>query len=338
MSTARFKVVFAGPLVSFQDVGRIGHLRFGVGESGPMDRFAHTAAQAMVGNKGKGSTIEVSLGGLILECTEGETSIAVAGGGFAVQCGALRTTGWTTQTIRQGDKLTLRAGDWGSWAYVAFAGQLVLESWLGATSTHSMSGFGAGALHAGLEFTVENAELRESRNGDIPCPALATASLTPRVVIGPQDQHFDPQSVETFCTEPFTLSDAFDRMGVRLNGPDLSLKNALSIPSEPIVRGSVQVSGDGVPTVLLADNQTTGGYPKIATVISSDVDRLAQLRAGDTVRFRAITPEDAIKATRTYHAEADAALAEIAAPKASLEERLQNLNLIGGVVTAQDAP
>ena len=188
-------MVFAGPLVSFQDVGRIGHLRFGVGESGPMDRFAHTAAQAMVGNKGKGSTIEVSLGGLILECTEGETSIAVAGCGFAVQCGSLRTTGWTTQTIRQGYKLTLRAGDWGSWAYVAFAGQLVLESWLGATSTHSMSGFGAGALHAGLEFTVENAELRESRNGDIPCPALATASLTPRVVIGPQDQHFDPQSV-----------------------------------------------------------------------------------------------------------------------------------------------
>lgn len=335
-STAQFKVVFAGPLVSFQDAGRIGHLRFGVSTSGPMDSFAHRAAHAMVRNTAAGNSIEVSLGGLILECTEGETTVAVAGGAFSVHCGAAKTNGWTTQTIRQGDKLTLRAGAWGSWAYVAFAGDLALSTWLGSASTHSMSGFGAGALQSGMEFTVQNTELRGPRTGDTPCPACAIPSERVRVVIGPQDQHFDPASVNVFTAEPFQLTDAFDRMGVRLKGPSLTLKNALSIPSEPILRGSVQVSGDGVPTVLLSDHQTTGGYPKIATVISADMDCLSQMRSGDTLRFEAITPEETIAATRAHSDTCKQALTSLAAPKASLEEKLQNLNLIGGVVTAKD--
>ncbi len=336
MTTARFKVTFAGPLVSFQDQGRIGHLRYGVSSSGPMDRLAHRAAHALVGNTKVGSSIEVSLGGLILECVAGEATVGIAGGGFSVHCGATKTTGWTVQTMRQGEKLTIRAGDWGSWTYIAFTGQLVLDHWLGATTTHSMSGFGAGALQAGMEFEVQNTEVRDARNGDTPCPKIAQTYDTIRVVIGPQDQHFDPASVETFCTTPFTLTEAFDRMGVRLRGPELTLKNALSIPSEPIIRGSVQVSGDGVPTVLLADHQTTGGYPKIATVISADVDRLAQMRAGATVRFKAVSAEDAIDAARAYNAECSATISDLAAPKATLAEKLQNLNLIDGVVTAKD--
>lgn len=336
MTSARFKVTFAGPLVSFQDQGRMGHLRFGVSSSGPMDRFAHRAAHALVGNATVGSSIEVSLGGLILECIAGETTLAVAGGGFSVLCGGAKTVGWTTMTIHKGDKLTLRAGAWGSWTYVAFAGQLELDRWLGATSTHSMSGFGAGALRAGVEFNVQNTEIRDARLGDMPCPDVAEPLESVRVVIGPQDQHFEPASLETFCSQPFEMTDAFDRMGVRLKGPILNLKNALSIPSEPIVRGSVQVSGDGVPTVLLADHQTTGGYPKIATVISADVDRLAQLRAGDKVRFQPLDAVAAIDAIRAQHAAQDVVLTDLAAPKATLEEKLQNLNLIDGVITAKD--
>lgn len=336
MSTARFKVIFAGPLVSFQDQGRIGHLRFGVSSSGPMDRLAHRAAHALVGNSNAGSAIEVSLGGVILECISGETTLGIAGGGFSVHCGSTKTSGWTTQTVRQGEKLTLRTGDWGSWSYVAFAGQLVLDKWLGATSTHSMSGFGAGTLTAGFEFEVQNPEVREARIGDMPCPEAARITDTIRVVVGPQDQHFDPTSVDAFCDQAFKLTDAFDRMGVRLSGPELGLKNALSIPSEPIVRGSVQVSGDGVPTVLLADHQTTGGYPKIATVLSADVDHLAQMRAGDTVRFKAVSSEDAISAAREHQVTCKAILADLSAPKASLAEKLQSLNLIGGIVSAKD--
>ncbi len=334
MTQARFKVVFAGPLVSFQDLGRIGHLRFGVSPSGPMDRFAHGAAQTMVGNRTNETAIEVSLGGLILECIEGETTFAAAGGGFSVICGAAQNEGWIAQRVLRGDKITLRAGSWGSWAYVAFAGQIEVDTWLGATATHSMSGFGAGALQAGMEFSVKDAEVRERREGQYTCPACAKPASDVHVVIGPQDQHFDPASVQLFTSQSYALTDAYDRMGVRLTGPTLSLLNALSIPSEPIVRGSVQVSGDGVPTVLLADHQTTGGYPKVATVVSRDVDRLTQLRAGDALRFRAISATKAVQYARDQSERDQKALAQIAEPRATLGEKLLNTNLIGGVVSA----
>jgi allophanate hydrolase len=299
-----------------------------------MDRFSYAAAQAMLGNDETSTSVEVSLGGLVLECVEGETTFAIAGGSFSLTQGDRTSEGWATQTIRQGEKLTVRAGSFGSWTYLAFAGRISVDSWLGSTSTHSMSGFGAGALTAGLEFEVVGAERRDNRIGGISCPKLAMPKSDIRVVVGPQDQHFDPVSINVFCSEPYQITDAFDRMGVRLKGPLLSLKNALSIPSEPIVRGSIQVSGDGVPTVLLADHQTTGGYPKMATIISSDVDRLAQLRAGDTVRFTTVSAQEAIEITRDFYKRSEIALAELAAPKAPLEERLLNLNLIGGVMSA----
>ena len=119
---------------------------------------------------------------------------------------------------------------------------------------------------------------------------------------------------------------------MRLAGPELALGDALSIPSEPIVRGSVQVSGDGVPTVLLADHQTMGGYPKIATVVDGDLDRLAQCRSGDRVRFQVVEPQAAVAYAREQRALRAAALEEIRAPRASLEERLLSRNLIDGVV------
>ena len=335
MNIARFKVIFSGPLVSFQDSGRAGHLRFGVSASGPMDRFSHAAANTMLGNTATNTCIEVSLGGLVLECIAGETTVALAGGCFNLTSADHASEGWIARTVRQGEKIGIRAGAWGSWSYLAFAGRLVVDEWLGATATHSMSGFGGGALTNGLEFEVLDAEMRENRIGDYTCPKIASALQDVRVVVGPQDQHFERQSVDIFCTQSFQITDAFDRMGVRLNGPSLVLKNALSIPSEPILRGSVQVSGDGVPTVLLADHQTTGGYPKIATVVSGDIDRMAQLRAGEVIRFHALTAQKAVDAVRDYHSLTKDALAEFSAPRATLAEKLQNLNLIDGVVSAE---
>jgi allophanate hydrolase len=119
-------------------------------------------------------------------------------------------------------------------------------------------------------------------------------------------------------------------MGMRLKGPELPLVGALSIPSEPVVRGSVQVSGDGVPTVLLADHQTTGGYPKIATIISPDTDWLAQHRAGQQVRFMDITSAQAVAEVRSYAAQKAMYLDQISVPRGSLEQRLMRENLIHG--------
>jgi len=120
-----------------------------------------------------------------------------------------------------------------------------------------------------------------------------------RVVPGPQDRFFSPSTKEAFMTSAFMLTDAYDRMGVRLAGPSLRPEAALDMPSEAILRGSVQVAGDGVATVLLADHQTTGGYPKIATVLDADLDRFVQLRSRDRVVFRAVDPQAAVDAFRT---------------------------------------
>lgn len=328
MSVARFKVTFAGPLVSFQDAGRSGHMRFGVPASGPMDRFAHAAAHTMLGTPPGGTAIEVSLGGLVLECLDGEVSCALTGGAFSL---TNDVAGWQVVTVRTGDKLTLRAGPWGSWSYLAFAGNINADQWLGHTATHTLSGLGGGALRAGDTFEVHDAGIRPARIGTYDCPAIARKTANIRVVIGPQDHHFAPGVVETLTTTSYRMTDAFDRMGVRLDGAALPLGNALSIPSEPILRGSIQVAGDGVPVVLLADHQTTGGYPKIATVLSCDTDRLVQLRAGDPLRFRAVTAAQAITAARQDHAARVTALADLSGPRASLMQRLMQTNLISGV-------
>ena len=332
MSSAQFKVSFAGPLVSFQDAGRFAALRFGVPWSGPMDRFAHKAANTILKQAQTNTAIEVSLGGLVLDCIAGEVTVAVAGGAFSSQLGDTILGGWGAATIRAGDKITIRAGNWGSWCYLAFAGDLNAPQWLGSTATHTLSGIGGGSLKSGDVFEVQDASVLSAQEGPRSCPDLAKPTGSTRVVMGPQEHHFDPKTVESLTTSEFALTDAFDRMGVRLTGPEMILKDALSIPSEPVLRGALQVSGEGVPTILLADHQTSGGYPKIATILSSDVDRVTQLRAGDALRFESVTPEQAVDAARAHHAASLQALADVIRPDASLEERLRSENLISGVV------
>ncbi len=330
MSDAEFRVQFAGPLVSFQDAGRRGHMRFGVPASGPMDRLAYRAALAALGATADATVIEVSMGGLQLECVSGRLSLALAGGDFQIEIGGTKLSGWVVFEIEAGQRLSIRPGKQGSWAYLAFAGDLQAERWLGHAATHSTSGFGGGQLQTGQRLRVENAQLREDRHGQIALPELRNMADPMRVVMGPQDRCFTDAILSSYRQEEFRLTDAYDRMGVRLSGPELTLSEALSIPSEPITRGSVQVSGDGVATVLLADHQTTGGYPKIATILGCDTDRLTQLRAGDALRFQPVSAEEAVAISRAYAAALDAYLAEIGEPKGTLAQRLMRENLISG--------
>lgn len=329
MPVAEFSVSFAGPLVTVQDAGRPGNMRYGVSASGPMDRLAFDAAHAALGNAPGQSAIEVSLGGLILQCKEGAVTVAITGGDFVVEHAGQKTSSWTILTIGKGERLAIRAGKAGSWAYLAFAGALESEDWLSSQATHSTSGFGGGVVQAGQSMVIFDAAIRDDRLGGIPQPDFSNKGPV-RVVIGPQDQHFAQDAVARFVSDPFKVTDAYDRMGMRLSGPALSLKGALSIPSEPIVRGSVQVSGDGVPTVLLADHQTTGGYPKIATVISCDTDTLVQFRSGQSVRFAAISSQQAVDEVRGLTTQKARYLAQISVARGSLEQRLMQENLIHG--------
>jgi len=149
MTDTLLSVVQAGPHVTIQDEGRPGFMRFGVPASGPMDRASHLAANVALGNATTSRGIEVSIGGLALQCLSGSVSFAMAGGGFIVEHGERKSSSWTIATLHAGERLTIRPGPWGSWTYLAFAGRLEARDWLGSVSTHGLSGFGGGRLVSG---------------------------------------------------------------------------------------------------------------------------------------------------------------------------------------------
>jgi biotin-dependent carboxylase-like uncharacterized protein len=336
MSVGKFVVRHAGPHITIQDRGRPGHMRFGVSASGPVDRPAFAIANAALGNPADAPGLEVSIGGLTLTCVEGAVTIAVAGGGFEYLLDQTPLGGASVVTIRAGSQLSIRPGPWGSWTYLCFAGRLQATAWLGSVATLGTSGFGGGRLASGQTLVIDDAALREERCGVIAMQTSRKLDQPVRVVLGPQERFFAPETIAQLFSQSFKLTDAYDRMGVRLAGPPLLPNAKLDMPSEAIVRGSIQVAGDGSATVLLADHQTTGGYPKIATVISCDLDRFAQLRSGDAVAFERIGPEAAIQAVRTQHQAHQHLLLQAHNGARSLTQRLLSVNLIDGVVSAGD--
>ena len=330
MTDVEFSISFAGPLVTFQDIGRPGNMRYGVSASGPMDIVSFEAANAVLGNDTKQTAIEISLGGLILQCHEGSITLAITGGDFLIEYQGQKISSWTVLTLQKGERLSVRAGKSGSWAYLAFSGKLNVKDWLNSSSTHSTSGFGGGVLKTGQKFTLTDASNQENRIGPILKPNFYTNDLI-HAVLGPQDQYFMNTAIKIFSNSIFKVSDNYDRMGMQLTGPKLELKSALSIPSEPVVKGSIQVSGDGIPTILLADHQTTGGYPKIATVISSDINRLVQFRSNQSVKFVLINSNEALQKTRKFLDMKEKYLEKLSISRGTLEQRLMSENLIGGI-------
>ncbi len=299
MSRAIFLVEHAGPLTTVQDRGRFGYLRYGVTEAGPMDRQAFAIAQAALGNPGHTAAIETTIGGVALRCVEGETTVASVGGGFHCFVDGAPVGAWGVFGIREGSLLTVRPGYWGSWTYLAFAGDVVAPAWLGSRATNVLSDFGGLRLQAGQHLEIQGAERRRDRERDLPLPVTSRPRPEVRVVLGPQDRFFASETIRRLLGEPFTLSNEYDRMGVRLQGPKLPIVGTLDMPSEALPRGAMQVPGHGDPIVLMADHQTTGGYPKVAVLASADQDGFAQLRSRDRVAFRAVTPDQAVSAART---------------------------------------
>jgi len=240
------------------------------------------------------------MGGLVLECLDGHVSFAVAGGGFGITMGNEKFSSWTTATLKAGETLTIQPGEWGNWAYLAFSGDVQSQTWLGKATTHSLSNLGGGVLSTGQTFDINNSRKIDHIKGNIPLPSFARPNNFVPVVLGPQQDCFNQNSLKNFLHHEFKVTPAYDRMGMRLFGPDLKPKRTLSIISEPIIRGSIQVAGDGVATALLADHQTTGGYPKIATIISSEIDKFTQIRPGNSFIFQQIRPDEAIEHTRAH--------------------------------------
>jgi biotin-dependent carboxylase-like uncharacterized protein len=333
--TGALLVVAAGPLSTPQDLGRWGHLRNGVPPAGAMDRLALAAANALVGNPPGCAAIEFTLAGDVFEADADSVRVAVAGDTVVTAAG-VTMTGWRSVTLKRGERLQVGALRRGARGYVAVAGGFAFAPQLGSVAVHTRSGIGGGALKAG-----DRLALAQTRAGDDPERALDPGELPYldgpiRVLLGPQDDMFTPAGIRAFLDGEYRVSAEADRMGYRLEGPEIEHARGFNTISDAIVTGSIQVPGTRKPIVLMVDRQTTGGYPKIATAASASLPSLAQLKPGDRLRFAAITIADARELLARQHA----ALARLPTltrpvyrdPRALPSEALLAENLIAGVV------
>jgi biotin-dependent carboxylase-like uncharacterized protein len=329
----------AGPATSLQDAGRFGWQRYGVGPAGAMDRLALAAANALAGNPPGTAAIEFALAGGRLQVMGGRVRVALAGAEASLKIDGHPVGPLTSATAHDGHIIDIGAAHAGMYFYLAVAGGFELTPTLGSLSLHHRSGIGGPhgrPLAAGDRLPLK---LPEPLGPELTLPEPLKREQGPiRVVFGPQDDHFSEAGIATLVNSDYAVSDQADRMGMRLTGPAIEHSaKGYNIVSDGIPTGGIQVPGNGLPLILLADRQTTGGYPKIATVISWDVPRLAQLRPQTKVRFASVSRDEAVRIAREGDAALRSALAKVRpAGLASLHSaELLSVNLVDGVVDAR---
>lgn len=293
-----FQVLSPGGLTTVQDQGRAGWLERGVPVSGALDQYALLAANALLGNQAGAAALELTLMGPKLQVLS-PTLAAVCGADLGLQLDGRAAPAWTPLALNPGQVLSFRAPRDGARAMLAVAGGLAAQPLLGSRSTYALGRLGA-PLQAG--------DIIRALPGPVPAAGLAlppelrprlSRRITLRVLAGPNQDFFTPRGRETFYASEYRLSSRADRRGARLEGPPVELDPARpsSIVSEPNLPGIVQVPPDGQPMVLL-NEQTVGGYAKIATIISPDLDLLARALPGDVVRFAELEMQEALDVAR----------------------------------------
>lgn len=337
--TVALRVVAAGPGSTVQDGGRHGYLRYGVTGAGPMDPFAHAAANRVLGNPAGAAALEISLGGVELTAEGGAVTVALAGGSFAISLDGSALPPAVVAVVEPGAVLKLRPGASGAWCYLAAAGGLDLPQVLGSASTHTRTGMGGVAgrgLAAGDRLAIGTEVAASPTTGRIAMPELDRPAALIRVILGPQDDYFAPDQIAAFLAGPWTVSTRGDRMACFLEGPALTHVRGFNIASDGVAMGAIQVPGEGRPIVLMADRQSTGGYPKIATVIGPDLGRLAQARPGTMLRFAVVTHAQAVAARAAEQAVLSAPIpVEPLIRRHFTSEFLLGLNLVDGCVDAR---
>ncbi|WP_104695942.1 5-oxoprolinase subunit C family protein [Helicobacter salomonis] len=293
---ANVRVLEGGLCSSVQDFGRVGFLRYGIPTCGVMDEFSASVANLLVGNARDQALLEMLYTGARLEFLE-PMYIAIGGADLKPQLNEVAIFNWESYEVRPGDVLSFGGLRAGVCAYLAFSGVLEVPQVHGSKATFmrgQMGGFEGRKLQKGdmlhVQVRPESKKRRLSKHGR---PAYHPHA-TLHVILGPQEHYFSSQTINSFLQTPYRLSRG-DRMGIFLEGPVLEWQEKSEMISEPLVLGSVQVLPNGQPLVLMADRQTMGGYPKIATLIKESVIALAQLRPQSSVRFVACSIEEAQK-------------------------------------------
>ena len=294
---AVFEVLEPGILTTIQDLGRYGFSQFGVPPSGALDTLSFRAGNLLVGNREEEACLETTLMGLKIIALK-EVVISITGGDLCPTLNEEPLAMWRTHLLVEGDVIRFKKVRAGCRAYLAVSGGFVVPRIMGSSSTYLSGNFG------GLEG-------RKLRRGDV----LYTVDISPslnklglrfptdwisypdkevslRVIPGPQNHHFTEEGLQTFRSSSYHVTPQCDRMGVRLEGPKIERQSDVeeSIISEGLISGAIQVPGDGKPIIILTE-LVTGGYTKIATIISTDLPRVAQVKPGDHVRFVPVSIE-----------------------------------------------
>lgn len=302
-----------GLQTTVQDLGRIGFQKYGVIVSGVMDPFAHRLANLLVGNPETVPTIEITLMGPQLTFLE-DCIFSLTGGDLSPSLNGNSIKMWRPIFAKKGCKLTFGKPLSGCRTYLAVAGGISVPEVMGSKSTYLRAGIGGsngrtlkkgdvvqlGETSPNIKPFIDKLAQVESDSSFIQLDWTLMTQVIPkyksesivRVTEGRQAKLFDEKSKDAFYQDAFKISSDSDRMGYRLNGQQLALKEAKELVSEGVAFGSIQVPPDGQPIILMADRQTTGGYPKIGQVASVDLPKVSQLKPGESIRFEKITLEE----------------------------------------------
>lgn len=297
---AAFEVLEPGILATIQDSGRFAFSQFGVPPSGASDAFSLRVGNLLVGNREEGAGLEITVMRFKIKALR-EVVIAITGGDLSPVLNEEPLEMWRTHLLVEGDVIHFKKVRTGCRAYLTVGGEFAVPKIMGSSSTYLSGKFGGFEGRALRRRDVLYAF-------DIPSPLNKLGLRFPsdwlplwekeevllKVIPGPQDHHFTEKGFQTFCSSSYRVTPQCDRMGVRLEGPKIERRSDVeeSIISEGLISGAIQVPGDGKPIIILTE-LVTGGYTKIATVISTDLQKAAQLKPGNHVRFKPVSIEEA---------------------------------------------
>ena len=295
----KLTILSPGPLTTVQDSGRFGALGKGFSPGGAMDMDAMTVANLLVGNAPGVGVLEMTMLGITarFDC---ETVIALTGADMSTRLNDEPIARYASIAVHPGDILSMKAAKNGVRAYLSVAGGFDLPLVMGSVSTNlkcALGGFQGRKLKTGDELPL-NQSGAPFLPRQVSPPEDYPDCISLRVLLGPQDDAFTQKGIDTFLGCEYTVTDKADRMGIRLSGEIIESKNGVDILSDGIAAGSVQIPASGTPIIMMADRQTTGGYAKIATVISADLSRAAQARPGTRICFVRVTEAEAIRLRR----------------------------------------
>ncbi len=300
-------ILDGGLMTTIQDNGRTGFQQYGMSVSGAMDNFSMRVGNLLVGNEPYEAVLETTILGPTIQFNV-STVIAITGANMNPQINSKPVPMWRSILVNSGDILTFLGLISGCRGYISLAGGIGIEAVMGSKSTYvrgAIGGLNGKQLQIGDEFNLglTNKDLEQLRNKRIPLkyrPIYANACEI-RVILGPQDDCFTQEAISTFFESKYDVTNEADRMGYRLAGSKIEHIQSADIISDGITLGSIQVPGHGMPIIMMADRQTTGGYTKIATVISSDIAILAQLKPGDKIRFKQVSIEKSHEIYNQYN-------------------------------------